>query len=83
MATKVVTECISKKETKNYYNGDPKANPKAYEIELQVAYDPNSVYYNLSGGTNIVLRTINEDAANEFQIGEQYEILISKVEKEG
>lgn len=75
MATKVVTECVSKKELKNW----SAENPKQYEIELQVPYDQNSIYFQLSGGTGFMLRTINQAAADEFEIGGRYEVLISKV----
>lgn len=76
MATKVVTECVSKKEVKNY----DAQRPKRYEIELQVPYEQNNVYFQLSGGTGIHLNTVNEEAAKEFEIGSKYEILISKVD---
>ena len=64
---KVIVECevVSKKESNNW----DKNNPKAYEIEFQVPYDQNSIFHKLSGGTNAVLRTINEAAANQFQVG--------------
>ena len=77
MATKVVVECIGKKEKKNWDLN----RPKAWEIELQVPYDQNSVYFQLSGGTGFNLNTVNEDAAKEFEIGGKYEVLISKVEE--
>ena len=73
--TIVQVECISKKETKNY---DPK-KPKATTIELQVPYDQNSVFYQLSGGTLMNLNTVNQDAADMFQLGGKYNIEISPV----
>ena len=82
MTTKVVCKCVSKKESANTYQDDPKEHPKAFVIELQVPYDPKSVYYAMSGGTNLFLNTINQDAAEMFQIGGDYDILISPSEKE-
>lgn len=73
MATKVKVKCISKKETVSYN----KENPVATSIELQVPYDQSSVYYQLSGGTGITLNTINKAAADMFELGNDYEILIS------
>jgi hypothetical protein len=65
MNTVVEVVVVSKKESKNY---DQK-NPKAYEVEFEVPYDQNSVFHKLSGGTNAILRTINEDAAKLFEVG--------------
>jgi hypothetical protein len=72
-STKVKCECVSKKETKSY---NPK-NPIATAIELQVPYDQNSIYFQLSGGTLITLNTINKEAADMFIIGNSYDIIIS------
>jgi hypothetical protein len=71
---------MSKKESANTYQGDVKVHPKAFVIELQVPYDPTSIYYAMSGGTNLFLNTINQDAAEMFQIGKDYNILISPSE---
>jgi hypothetical protein len=79
MTTKVECQCVSKKESANVYQGNPKEHPKAFVIELQVPYDPTSVYYALSGGTNLFLNTINEAAADMFVLGKKYEINISSV----
>jgi hypothetical protein len=73
MRTKVVAKCISKKETKNY---DPE-NPISTTIELEVPYDQKSIYWKMSGGTNLELRTVNQAAADMFKLGEDYDIVIS------
>jgi hypothetical protein len=82
MQTKVVCKCVSKKESANTYQGNTKEHPKAFVIELQVPYDPTSVYYAMSGGTNLFLNTINQDAAEMFIIGGDYDIFISPSQPE-
>jgi hypothetical protein len=78
-STKVKCKCVSKKQTKNYNVGEGQS-PLATEIELQVPYDSNSVYHQLSGGTGIVLRTTNQDATDMFVIDSDYEVVISPSE---
>ena len=73
MSTKVKARCISKKESSSH---DEK-NPVETTIELEVPYDQNSIYWKLSGGTNLELNTINQDAANMFELGKDYDIVIS------
>lgn len=68
--TIVECECISKKQTKNY---DPK-RPLNHVIELQVPYDQTSIFWAMSGGTNINLNTVNQEAADMFVIGSKYMI---------
>ena len=75
--TKVKCTCVSKKESQHY---DDK-HPITTAVELQVPYDPTSIYYTLSGGTNLMLNTINKEAADMFEIGSEYDILISPSEK--
>lgn len=72
-STKVQCTCYSKKETTSY----SKDYPNSTSIELQVPYDQNSIYYQLSGGSNFTLNTINKDAADMFVIGEKYDIIIT------
>lgn len=71
-STIVKAVCISKKESKHY----DKENPINTSIELQVPYDPKSIYWAMSGGTNIVLNTVNKEAADMFKIGESYDVVI-------
>jgi hypothetical protein len=73
MQTKVKVTCLSKKESKNW-NAE---NPIATEIELEVPYDQKSIYWKLSGGTNLKLNTVNQAAADMFIIGNEYDIVIS------
>jgi hypothetical protein len=75
-STQVKMTCVSKKQA-NHYKGNPVEN----EIELQVPYDQNSIYYKMSGGTNIVLKTINQAAADMFQLQGEYMMTIEPVEK--
>lgn len=77
-ATKVRTKCISKKESQNYYP----EHPIATAIELEVPYDQSSIYWKLSGGTNLTLNTVNKEAADMFVIGNEYDIIISPAEGE-
>ena len=78
MQTKVKVTCISKKEAKNYDVN----NPISTTIELEVPYDQNSIYWKMSGGTNFELNTINQEAADMFILGEEYDVIIKPSEKE-
>ena len=73
MSTIVKVKCISKKESQNYN----KERPICTAIELQVPYDQNSIYFQLSGGTALVLNTVNQEAADMFQLGKDYDVVIS------
>ena len=79
-ATQVKMTCVSKKQQKHYATSNVE-----HEIELQVPYDQNSIYYKMSGGTNIVLRTINQAAADMFQLLGEYMLTITPapVEEKG
>ncbi len=76
-STIVKCRCTSKRQSDTYQSG--KLN---HEIELIVPYDP--IYYQQSSGTGLVLKTINQDAADMFVIGKYYDVEISpsKEEKE-
>ncbi len=73
METVVKVKCQSKKEVLNY---DPK-KPKSTSIELTVPCGQNSIFYQMSGGTNLVLHTVNQEAADMFELGKDYMIVIS------
>lgn len=77
MATKVVMKCLSKKESVSH----SKENPITTAIELEVPYGEQNIYWKMSGGTNWVLNTVNKAAAGGFNVGDEYEIIISPVEK--
>lgn len=74
MSTKIVAKCISKKESQSW----DKDNPIATTIELEVPYDTTSIYGKMTGGTK--LNTINKQAADMFELGKYYDILISPSE---
>jgi len=71
--TKVQCTCVSKKQKVNW----DVTKPIAHEIELEVPYDQNSIYWELSGGMNMVLNTVNDEAAEMFVLGNKYDLLIS------
>lgn len=73
MNTIVKVKCASKKESLNY---NPNL-PVATAIELEVPYDQNSIFWKMSGGTNMVLNTVNQEAADMFQLGKSYDVVIS------
>ena len=75
--TIVVAKCVSKKQNVGY----DKSQPTAHVVELEVPYDQNSIYWKLSGGTNIELNTINQEAADMFTLGKDYDIVISPSEQ--
>lgn len=75
-STKVVATCQSKKVTKNY-NTSAGQSKFSTEIELLVPYDTTSVYYQFSGETAIKLKTTNQEAADMFEIGGEYDVFIS------
>lgn len=66
--TVVEVEVISKKTG---YQWSSKDNPLETVIEIAVPYG-DSVFHKLSGGTNMELRTINQEAADMFEIGKSY-----------
>jgi hypothetical protein len=72
-STIVKAKCITKKESKNW----TVENPIATAIELEVPYDQNSIYWKMSGGTNLTLNTVNKEAADMFEIDKDYDIVIS------
>ena len=75
-STKVVVTCLSKKESKNY-NTTEGQSKFITEIELNVPYDQSSVYFQYSGQTAFSLKTTNQEAADMFEVGGEYDIIIS------
>ena len=73
-STIVKVDCVSKKESHQW---GYKSNPKEWDIELAVHTDQNSVFFKQSGGTNFTLKTINQEAAGMFIIGNSYDVVIS------
>lgn len=74
ISTVVRMRCQSKKES---INGGNAKNPISTSIELNIPYDLNSIYFQMSGGTGLTLHTINQEAANMFFLGKDYDIVIS------
>lgn len=73
--TIIEVKCNSKKET--LYNES--LGTKNTQIELTVPYSPDSIFYQMSGGTFMTLNTVNQEAADMFKIGGKYMIDISPV----
>lgn len=73
-STIVKVQCMSKKQGHQW---GQTANPIEHDIELQVPCDQNSVFFKQSGGTNFTLKTINQDAAAMFVIGNSYDVVIT------
>lgn len=73
---KVYLESKTKKET-GYPNQKPEhATKPQFELKFNVGYDQNSTYFQLSGGTQPILHTVNEDVANSMEVGKWYMITI-------
>lgn len=71
--TIVKARCVSKKESESHNQ----KHPVATCIELEVPYDQESIYWKMSGGTNLELNTVNQAAADMFELGKDYDIVIS------
>lgn len=76
-STVVELTVVSKKQ-KFQYSAE---NPTAHEIELEVPYAQTNIFWKLSGGTNMTLNTINQDAAAMFILGETVEMTIKPKRK--
>jgi hypothetical protein len=72
--TVVELQVLSKREGHQYQST---SNPKEWDIELGLDYNPDNIYYKLSGGTNMFLKTINPDAAQMFVVGETVVMTLS------
>ena len=73
METVAKVKCVSIKKKQNY----DVAHPIGFEIEFDIPYDPKSIYYQMSGGTKPTLNTVNEEAAQMFEIGKDYKLSLS------
>jgi len=78
MKTQIEVKLKGKKITESYN----KDRPIAYELEFEVPYDQNGIYYQLSGGTAPVFRTINQEVGESMVLGAKYMITIEPVTKE-
>lgn len=74
---------ISKSE---YWNKNEDGSPMfQYQIDMSVKHtsdskDPNYPYAQLSGGTTFPLHTVNDEAAKMFEIGKEYDVVITPAE---
>lgn len=76
---KVYLESKTKKET-GYPNQKPETAQKPqYELKFNVGYDQTSQYFQLSGGSQPVFHTVNEDVANSMEVGKWYMITIAPI----
>lgn len=66
--TVVEVTCTAKTQKQQY----SKENPIQHAIELSVPYDQKSIFYQMSGGTVMTLNTVNQAAADMFEINEVY-----------
>ena len=76
---KVYLESKTKKEV-GYPNTKPENVAKpSYELKFNVGYDQTSTYFQLSGGTQPVFHTVNEEVANSMEVGKFYMITIEPI----
>lgn len=80
---KVYLESKTKKET-GYpkKEGGETVNKPQYELKFNVGYNQDDVYFQLSGGTQPILHTVNEEVANSMSVGKYYMITIAPIEAE-
>lgn len=71
---------LETKTKKEYgYPGQTTQKPQ-YELKFNVGYDQNDIYFQLSGGTQPILHTVNEEVANSMECGKYYMITIEPTE---
>ena len=71
-------ECESTKQGKPYANGIGGTN-RQHEIDFNIPYAQNNVFYSLSGGTTLKLITVNEDAVSHVAAGKKYRMTIEEI----
>lgn len=84
MATVVRMRCTKISTQKHWSKNEDGSSNIQSEIQLAVAYcndpkDPNYPYAQLSGGTVFPLNTINQEAAKDFELDGEYEVVITRV----
>ena len=72
MSTIIKMKLTSKKETAI---NDGK---KQTLLEFSVPYGNDSIWWQLSGGSALTIQTVNQQAADQFEIGKDYEVVISE-----
>jgi hypothetical protein len=81
----VVRVQVNSKKQSNHWSLDENGNKQINtEIDMNTVYtsdknDPNYIFSALSGGTKFILSTINQDAANQFELDGVYEATFTKV----
>jgi hypothetical protein len=82
MSVKIRMKVISKQQSAGYQKLEDGRIPHKEKISFEVVNtndktNPNFPYSFWSGGTKWDLETINPEAADQLQIGSEYDILIS------
>ena len=77
MKTQVEVKLVSIKKELNY-NPD---RPFRYELQFEVPYDPQSIYYQLSGGTKPTFNTTNQEVVDSMVLSGKYMITIDPIEE--
>lgn len=54
--------------------------PTQHEIQCNIPYGQNDVFYRTSGGTTLTLLTINDDAAEIFKAGRKVKLTIEPMD---
>lgn len=78
---RVNSKNLSSHYTKNEETGKPNVNTT---VAMQTVYtndknDPNYIFSAMSGGTKFELSTINQDAADQFELEGEYECVFTRV----
>jgi hypothetical protein len=82
----VVRVRVNSKTQQNHYTKDEKTGKTNVNttIDMNTVYtsdknDPNYIFSALSGGTKFALSTINQEAADQFELDGVYECVFTKV----
>lgn len=51
-----------------------------HEIQCNVPYGQDNIFYRMSGGTTLTLMTVNDDAASIFKAGGKIKVTIESME---
>jgi hypothetical protein len=85
MSVQLKVKC-TKVSQNHHWNKKPDGTPMintCIELFLEYSNDPKNQNYpfsEISGGTKFELQTTNEDAAKQFQLGKNYNVLIDAAE---
>ena len=70
-------ECGSTKQGRPWKDGE--TTKRQHEIDFDIPYGQNNVFFQLSGGTALKLITNNEDAASGIAAGKKYRCTIEEI----